>query len=219
MTKPSKHVPPTQEESPFASFFSERSTSAVAHSMYDAFRIGIRETIRNDRLAHFAEYDHASRFYIDAYDYAVSLHQGAMNMSGALFNKLVTYGISYLFSNWDVLVEQKVRVSDKRDIDQLCQLPKGDVYFSATTSPQERKDGTWSKEYEAVVSYRSVMGLKKDFQFIGVFGEAKTNCSIKASAAKRQRLVDLMPQAMEVVCIHDVEHTAQVLSNLVARFV
>lgn len=203
----------------FSKFFHSNSAQGVAESLFYAFREGIRKEVRKDRIVKFTKFCEQENEPTRLYDGAVSLHQGAMNMAGKYFNGLIAYGFQYFFSPWEVQVEQKVKQGLKRDIDQLVCLPKGQVYISATTSPQERKNGTFPKEYDDVVSYRRVNGITDDFHFIGVFGERKPRCSLEASIETRRTLQTLMPQGVQILCLHDKDHVATALSSLLHRFV
>lgn len=170
-------------------------------------------------MTKFSDFCKTEEDPVRLYDKANSLAQGARNEAGNHFNALVAYGFDYFFKPWALKTEQKIRVGGKRDVDQVVCMSKGDIYVSATTTPQERKDGTWAQEYSQIVAFRSVNGLHSDFQFLGVFGENKPSCSLAASIKKRETLQLLMPQGVQVLCLHDQDHVASTLSSLLQRFV
>ncbi len=206
----------------FAELFSKHGTLEVAKSMWNGYQ-KIRRYVEKDRYARYEPVLEAAKqgqnFVKDAYDGAISLHNGANSITGNRMNELVTYGLGHLFSQWEIAVEQKVRVGPKRDIDQMLKLPKGDVYVSTTTIPAERKDSTWKQEYKNVRQYREVNGIHEPYHFIALFAEQKRNCSLEASVNTREKKQQLMGEPIEVVCLHDVDHTAAALSRLLHKFI
>ena len=203
------------ETSFFAHLFSERGTDSVARAMWEGYK-ALRTTIRQDRLAEYAKFYPLAKSTEEAYDKAVSLHNGANSMTGKLMNDLVAFGLKYLLSTWDVEVEQKVRVGSKRDIDQKIVLPKGDIYISTTTIPAERKDATWKQELNYISQYVEVKGIHRPYKFIGIFAEGTRNCSLEQSVKVREKKQQLAfaGTSAEVVCLQDVQQTAAVLKKM-----
>jgi len=199
--------------------------------MVKAYR-DLSKIARIDAIQKFGEARKEIESILDAnvnmrlYDEAVSAHQGKNAARGRLCNDLAAYSYGVLFSAWNPKVEQRVRMTNgkkkngKRDIDVLVELPKGDLYVSVTTVPQERKDETWKSEFDAVVNYRSVMGVHKPFCFICLMYEYQKEATLQANLSAIKRKMRLMGgRNMEITAVMAPDHHAEVLSRIMGALI
>ena len=154
------------------------------------------------------------------FDRCVSLHQGHKSRIGTLMNNAVARVYSDLFRPWLTAVETKVRVGNKRDIDVMLSLPKGDLYVSVTTQPRERKDETWPNEYQLVDAHRRMCGQnQRPFRFIGLFCTAERGLKFDTTVATREAKQALMPQGIIIAALQDRAHHVQVLSGILGEMI
>ena len=151
----------------FEPYFQKLGLEGTAQGMHTAFE-SLSSKINEDKKAAFRSFteENWSATSDELYDEAVRLFQDK-NMRGLMLNNLVAYGYEKLLHTHGVIKELKV-TRDRRDIDVCFRLPRGLLYVSATTVPQERKKTDWAAEIDVLKHYHSRQKKAEQYLFIGL---------------------------------------------------
>jgi hypothetical protein len=152
------------------------------------------------------------------YDKAVSIAQNR-NLRGLMLNTLVAYSYGRLFRPYGVETEVKV-TRDRRDIDVLFRLPRGLLYVSATTVPQERKKTDWAAEIDTLKHYHQRQKTPTSYLFLGLMGNGTTNpVSYEKSKKTLEKFkTNLGNGGFEIVSLDCVAEHSETLARIAANF-